>query len=292
MDKSPENSNADAAQPKRMKLRIPHRYRLSFFNDGTLNRVWTIGMSRRRMWFYIGVVCLLIALAGACMISFTPLKVLLPGYLRPAERREYIAASEKLDSIVERANQTDAYLNNIENILSDNIPADSLYLVPPPPASLQFDDESLQPSTAEAAYLEQYLAKNSFDLTLTGTGDKDVFPIFSPPVDNAMVKRGSKPSATRILLTGKMNPVRSIASGTVVDAAHVPGGKTKVVVQHADGYLSVYGGLDEAKVAVGDKVVKGGRIGTVHANGDNTTPLDFALWRNGTLLQPLDFVPF
>lgn len=102
-DSHKEESKEEAQRrPKRTPLRAPRLYRLSFFNESTLNRVWTVGMSRRRLVAYIVLVVAGIAMIGAALMAFTPLKVLLPGYLRPAERSEYVAASLRLDSIVER----------------------------------------------------------------------------------------------------------------------------------------------------------------------------------------------
>lgn len=277
---------------KRTPLRAPRLYRLSFFNESTLNRVWTIGMSRRRMISYIVLVVMGIAMIGAALMAFTPLKVLLPGYLKPAERSEYVAASLRLDSIVEHQRATEAYLENIHDIITDEVNVDSLYTVPPPPASMGDDRDSLlRPSTAERRYVEQYLASHEFDLSAGNIADES-FPDFKAPVENAIVSRGATPAATRIRLSQARQPVCAIAAGSVIDVSRDENGEYAVTVQHSDGYLSRYGRLSQAYCEPGDKVVAGGRVGTVKRGEGRSALLDFMLWHNGTRLQPIDYIPF
>lgn len=272
-------------------LRAPRRYRLSFINESTLNRVWTIGMSRRRLILYVAAIAAAIALIGASLISFTPLKQLLPGYLKPAQRQEYIEASRRLDSIVDRARTTDAYLYNLSNILSDNINSDSLLLVPPPPIMPENTDSMLAPSSAEVAYVERYIAEYGFDLQASDPGDNGI-PIFHSPVADATVSRGSTPETTRIRLTQPRNPIMAIENGVVIDISTSSSGLSTCILQHPGGYLSRYAGLDETFFKAGQKVSAGQRIGLIKNTANSLLPFDFAIYRDGQRLQPLDYVPF
>lgn len=287
----PDEGRAHPEPAKRRRpLKAPRRYRLSFINESTLNRVWTIGMSRARLRAYIIIVVVFIAFVGAAVISFTPLKVLLPGYLKPAERREYVEASRRLDSIVERARVTDAYLSNISDILDDRISTDSLFSVPPP---IDIDDnfDKIEASSLEREYVERYLAQSGFDLNASPATDNG--SEFSSPVEDAVVSRGKTPAATRIMLSQARNQIQAVAPGTVVDVARNSAGKSTVTIQHQDGYLSRYPDLDETFVKPGDTVADGQRLGIVRASSSRSrTQWDFALWHDGRRLQPLDYIPF
>ncbi len=274
---------------KRTPLKAPLLYRLSFFNESTLSRVWTIAMSRRRLVAYSVLLVVGIAMVGAALIAFTPLKDLLPGYLKPAERSEYVAASMRLDSIVERSMAIESYLTNIHDIMADEVNVDSLYTVTPPPVA-SHNDSLLKPSTAERRYVEQYLATHEFDLTSDNLAVEGL-PDFVAPVKDAIVSRGATPDATHIRLSQSHQPVSSIADGVVVDV-NKAGDKYTVVVQHNDGYLSRYGRLSTVYCKLGDKIVSGGRIGTVTRGDGREALLDFMLWLNGTRLQPIDYIPF
>ncbi len=57
--------------------------------------------------------------------------------------------------------------------------------------------------------------------------------------------------------------VLSIADGTVKSVENTILEGTVVTVEHADGYVSIYKGLDTASVANGEKIESGAKIGTV-----------------------------
>lgn len=276
---------------KKHPLKVPRRYRLSFFNESSLNRVWTIGMSHRRMILYIIGAVIAVMFIGASLIAFTPIKVILPGYLNDDQRRQYIEASERLDSIIARTQVTDAYLANLVNIVEEDINVDSLYTTIEP-SSLSIESEmSLKPTSAEEAYVREYLEQSGFDLNASVL-DEEGLPEFRPPVDNAIVSRGSTPQATRIRLQQTSNPVFAIASGTIVAITGNTPGSISIVLQHPNGYLSRYNGLERAYLTEGKKVEKGTRLGIVKSNNNKSSNFDFSLWLDGRRLQPLDYIPF
>lgn len=293
------NSKADDTQhddrqthpQHRHPLRAPRRYRLSFVNESTLNNIWTLGMSRKRLILYIAGIILAILLLGASFIAFTPLRNLLPGYLQPAERSRYLHDSQRLDSILDRANATGAYLNNIVAIFDDDINVDSIWLLPPPPAITSNVDSLIATTSDEEAYVQQYLSTHKFSLDTDITGD-DGLPVFQAPVEGAIVSRGSSPAATRIKLNQPRAQVSAIASGNVVATSTDAKGRHSAVVQHNDGYVTTYGSLDKLYLATGSKVSPGTRIGLINEKNPTRDAIQFALWRNGTRLDPLDYIPF
>lgn len=54
---------------------------------------------------------------GACLVSFTPLKKFLPGYMLPAERLKTEDAYMKVDSLQELYKVHQAYLDNLVKVL-------------------------------------------------------------------------------------------------------------------------------------------------------------------------------
>ncbi len=66
-----------------------------------------------------------------------------------------------------------------------------------------------------------------------------------------------------------------------------------VVIDHGNGFLTLYGHLTEAKVKVGDKVDKGELIGISGTTGWSTGPhLHFELRYGGNYMNPLSFVTY
>ncbi len=64
-----------------------------------------------------------------------------------------------------------------------------------------------------------------------------------------------------------------------------------IVLSHDGGYQTLYAHLNSFSVAKGDRVVQGGKIGTVGSTGYSTGPhLHFAVFKNGRAMNPLEFL--
>ena len=90
-------------------------------------------------------------------------------------------------------------------------------------------------------------------------------------------------------------PVVAPERGRVVFVGRMPDGAEVVVLAHDDGLVSLYAHLDAyaspPPVAAGDEVAAGERIGTVGLTGITTGEhLHWAVWRDGTLIDPLTLV--
>jgi murein DD-endopeptidase MepM/ murein hydrolase activator NlpD len=85
--------------------------------------------------------------------------------------------------------------------------------------------------------------------------------------------------------------VRAAAGGRVADAGQDPEYGWFVLLQHADGYQSMYGHLSRRLVATGDSVTPGQVIGLTGSTGRSTAPhLHFEIRRQGASLDPLTMV--
>jgi murein DD-endopeptidase MepM/ murein hydrolase activator NlpD len=86
--------------------------------------------------------------------------------------------------------------------------------------------------------------------------------------------------------------VRATADGIVTFASRKWGlGKT-VVIQHSDGWSSVYGHLSRILVSAGEKVEAGETIGNIGSTGISTGPhLHFELHKQGRAVNPATYLP-
>ena len=81
--------------------------------------------------------------------------------------------------------------------------------------------------------------------------------------------------------------VRSVANGQVVFADWLRGFGNLIVLDHADGFMSVYGYNDAVLKQVGDEVRSGDRIASVgNSGGRSETGLYFELRRQGEAIDP------
>jgi murein DD-endopeptidase MepM/ murein hydrolase activator NlpD len=85
--------------------------------------------------------------------------------------------------------------------------------------------------------------------------------------------------------------VRAAGGGTVAQTGQDPEYGWFILLQHVDGYQSMYGHLSRRLVAQGDSVVAGQVIGLSGNTGRSSAPhLHFEIRRQGTSLDPLTMV--
>ena len=85
-------------------------------------------------------------------------------------------------------------------------------------------------------------------------------------------------------------PVLAAADGTVTDADFNAGYGNYVIIEHADGFSTVYAHMDEILCEKGQEVTQGDEIGTVGSTGRSTGPhLHFELRLDGEPQDPADY---
>lgn len=85
-------------------------------------------------------------------------------------------------------------------------------------------------------------------------------------------------------------PVSSIASGTVTFAGELEGYGKVVVLDHGDGYVSIYSGLNEIDIAQNYAVNAGSKIGTSGTLPSGETGLYLEVRYNGQVMNPLSWI--
>lgn len=126
-----------------------------------------------------------------------------------------------------------------------------------------------------------------------------VFPLVAPRISGTFgfrkhpVYKSTKHHSGVDLAAPKNRHVRSVLAGTVVFAGSYGGYGKLVSVKHRDGYLSMYGHLNEILVNVGESVKAGNVIGRVGSTGISTGPhLHFEWRRNGKVIDPATVLPY
>ncbi len=280
---------------RNIRFKTPKRYRLSLFNENGLNRIWTVKMGRKRLILLITVAVLAVFSAGVMLISLTPLRTFLPGYLTGSERRQLLQVDARADSLARQLEIYDSYLNNVSAIMTGEIAADSMMTaagrsVPSDSLAARQDSVALTGRSAvESEFVRMYSERKNFILE-----DRQELlaeaPLFVPPVRDAMVTAGDNPAVTHIEITDAVTGVYAINRGTVIDQYMDRDKGYVVIIQHPDGYLSRYSGLSKIYTRTGVAIDADSRIGQYRK--DSGVPLQFELRRDGQALRPLDYIPF
>ena len=140
---------------KTHKYKTTRRYRLSFINESTFNQVWSIKLSRNKVILSIIALVLALACIVSTIIVLTPIRTLLPGYLKVSQRQENAVNSMRIDSLLTVVNINNSYLNNINDILTDKIDTDTIKHSTSDSIRIIPIDSIIDASNAEKLFVQQ-----------------------------------------------------------------------------------------------------------------------------------------
>ncbi|MBS0580341.1 MAG: peptidoglycan DD-metalloendopeptidase family protein [Proteobacteria bacterium] len=113
------------------------------------------------------------------------------------------------------------------------------------------------------------------------------------PVSGRLVARYGDPRAGGVVWDGVLvatergNPVRAVCQGRVIYADWLPGLGLLAILDHGDGYLSLYGHNEKLFKAVGESVAAGDTIAAAGDSGGSSRPeLYFEIRKGGKPVDP------
>ena len=236
-------------------IKIARRYRLTFVSENTLNTLWTLRLSRTRAWL-LGALCLAaMAALLALLFGLTPLGSILPGYMKPSQRREQIENGMRLDSLMERQQVQSAWIENIEAILTDSVKPQPVGAAPD-----ETDDTLMAATRREREFVEKWTERERYNLSAT-TPEAASAISFRPPLAN-ILRSDTISASTRRLRSTRRATVMAIYGGTVVDShVDIATGRHTIIVQHPMDFVSRYEGLAHSFVSTGQHIQAGAAIG-------------------------------
>ena len=268
---------------KSHKYKTTRRYRLSFINESTFNQVWSIKLSRNKVILAIIALILAIACIVSTIIVLTPIRTLLPGYLKVSQRQENAVNSMRIDSLLTVVNINNSYLNNINDILTDKIDTDTIIHSTSDSIRIIPIDSIIDASNAE------YEEQERFNLSVLAPIAAEGMMFYSPVV--GAVINGDEQSATLSLTVPARSSIASIYNGSVIDSYYTPETGNVIIIQHPNNFISKYSGIAEIFTTKGNKVITGQKIGIANTSVQNQQ-VNIELWHKGSPLIPLDYIAF
>lgn len=280
---------------REIKRKLLHKYRLVILNESTFEEKISFKLSRLNVFvtgtlFIIGLIGFTILL-----IAFTPLREYIPGYSSTKLKRQATELTYKTDSLVRILNYTNHYLDNIRLVLrgeieNNQVHRDSLFgQFKLDPASINLtpikEDSILR---AEVALEDKY---NLFEKKSEKTG----LVLFSPisgTVTQAYDPHQKHYAVDIVAPIG--TPVKAVADGMVIFSEWTSDTGNVIILEHKNGFISVYKHNGSLSKRQGDVVRTGEVIASVGNTGEFTTGphLHFELWDNGAPVNPMDFLDF
>ena len=245
-----------------------------------------------------GVTALLVILITILLLlmAYTPVLEILPGFKTRSEKMhdQMVESIMQIDSMERLMHRMLEYNDAVTKIINGSTPTlHSTVLTD----SVQYDKTTVLPTRADSL-LRSILERSEGEYSLENTREANpVAAMFSIPMHGTITRSFDAPDSSydiTIMSVDADRSVMAIESGTVVGVTQGSSGHTSIIIQHANGYVSIYKQLGEALVRKGQIVQSGAVIGSqaVEADSDKSIDLGFELWRNGTAVDPERYILF
>lgn len=259
-------------------------YRLDFIAENTFNRVWSLRMSRPRVFLAAGACIAAVAALIFVLLAYTPLRQLMPGALHGDLRSRYIETALRVDSLENMVRIHRAYIDNIATIMRGDDTDTLAYSDGMAAIELPSDADSLLAAgEAERDFVRRYSDEERFNLSVLAPIAAEGMVFGSPLSGGATVD--AVPGGIR-MNPGRAAAVTAVYRGTITGVFHLAGGGSSIVVQHPNDFLSIYSGLGQVFVEPGQRIEAGQRIAHTSAR----RPMVFELWHNGSALDPREYI--
>ncbi|MDR3251107.1 MAG: M23 family metallopeptidase [Tannerella sp.] len=281
-------------QAKSFWKRIRFKYKLSLFNESTLEEVWSFNLSQLTVITYFSAVAFILVALTSVIIILTPIRNYLPGYLDVEVRKEILTNSLRADSLEEQMLMQSNYIKNISNILSGDISIDSIGISDS--VSFLSSDYDIPRSDREMEYIKRFEEEEKYNLTTLNPNPMQIEIFFYKPV-NGIISSTFSDKKLHFGIDLTAAPSESVVAtldGTVVYAGFDPKYGNVISLQHKNDFISIYKHNDILLKEIGDKVVAGEAIAILGNTGELSTGphLHFELWHKGAPVNPEEYIAF
>ena len=275
--------------------RVRFKYKLAFFNESTLEEVWSFRISQLSAFNTFLLIAFFLIAVTSLVIIKTPIRNYLPGYLDVEVRNEIIQNALRADSLELMLNRQARYLENVTAILTGTMTVDSIYLSD----SLAFMNADYDiPRTANeerfAVIFEEEERYNLTTLTPNPIATEGIF--FYKPVNGVISSHYDmeKRHLGVDLVASPRESVLATLDGIVIYTGYDQDYGNVITLQHKNGFVSIYKHNELILKGVGDMVVTGEAIALVGNTGELSTGphLHFELWYRGASVNPEEYILF
>ncbi len=275
--------------------KVRFRYRVSILNENTLEESWFIRLSRFSVFIYLSFFILLTFLILASIIVFTPLRYYLPGYGGSEDRISMIQESMQVDSILNQMELQSQYMEVMKAVITGDLAFDSVYTNDSLPLR-ERAELLVEKSKSEKNFVDKYERDEKYNLSSLASTENTKILVFFKPTKGVITSNYSLQDKNYgiNILTSPHEAVVSVLNGTIVHASYSFKQGGVVVIQHDDGYVSIYQQNTQILKKVGDAVRAGEVIAfTGEENGSNEKEqFYFELWKQGTPVNPEELIIF
>lgn len=273
---------------------IKFKYRLTIINENTLEEVANLRVSKLNGVSVLLSVLTVLFLMAALIITFTPLRNYLPGYMNSEIRAQVVENALRADSLRLLVERQNFYIMNIQDIFGGNVKADTIHSMDS--LTVLRSDSLMERTQREIAFRKQYEETEKYNLTnITARTDADGLIFFRPTL--GMVSAAFDAEKQHFGTDIAANPgesVLAVLDGTVILNTYTAENGYLIELQHSRNFVSVYKHCGSLLKKAGDSVKAGEAIATVGSADENSSGphLHYELWHQGKAVNPEQYILF
>lgn len=281
---------------KQKKGGIIKNFRLTLVDDDTHDKVWSKKFTRIGALVTAVTVIVVTIATIFCVIAFTPIRTLIPGYPDARSKHDAIKNAITIDSLENVLTKWELYSENLRRVVDGQEPLkiDSLMEVRKNPAAEAGDSRDL--AEKDSLLRKEVADEDRFDIK---PGSARTLPIegmhFFTPLKGVVSQGYDKALHPYIDITAPGNSVvMSVLDGTVISAGWNDTEGYTIRIQHEGDIISVYKHNQKLLKETGDKVTAGTPIAVLGGTGSTSDGdhLHFELWHKGEAVDPTKYISF
>ena len=283
-------------EPKKtskLKEKLTFKYRFVVLNEDTFEERFSFKLNRLNAFVLGGIFSVLLITLTILFIVFTPLKEYIQGYSSTELKKEASELVYKVDSLNQVLSVNDLYIENIQQVLKGEIKRvsfnkDSVL------NQFKIDEIDFAPSPVDSAFRVEVEQKDRYSVFEEATRNTDI--VFTAPIKGEITENYNdrdKHFAIDIAVE-KDTPVKAVADGTVIFRGFTADTGYVIVIEHNQGFISVYKHNSTIFKEQGDLVKSGEVIASAGSTGNLSTAshLHFELWNDGYPVNPANYINF
>lgn len=281
---------------KQKKGGIIKNFRLTLVDDDTHDKVWSKKFTRIGALVTAVTVIVVTIATIFCVIAFTPIRTLIPGYPDARSKHDAIKNAITIDSLENVLTKWELYSENLRRVVDGQEPLkiDSLMEVRKNPAAEAGDSREL--AEKDSLLRKEVADEDRFDIKPGSARTLHIEGMhFFTPLKGVVSQGYDKALHPYIDITAPGNSVvMSVLDGTVISAGWNDTEGYTIRIQHEGDIISVYKHNQKLLKETGDKVTAGTPIAVLGGTGSTSDGdhLHFELWHKGEAVDPTKYISF
>jgi hypothetical protein len=279
---------------KKIFKKLSDRYRLIIYNDTTFQSVWSMKLTRLKVFTVTSLLSAILVILVILLIATTGLREYIPGYPKAEYRQMLVLTALKIDSLENELHKRDQFFRGIQAIMDGEVPEDNLTV-----DTFSFSGEVEFETFNHDSIFQDKLLAEQISLTSGSTTNRRLslsqIHFFVPVKGVITNKFKSTPDHFGVDLVSEPNArISAIMDGTVIFAGWTIETGYVIYIQHDAELISAYKHNSELLKTKGDRVKAGEAIAIIGNTGELSTGphLHFELWHNGTPIDPEQYIDF